>query len=88
MTKPTAEQSRGFDIMIWADEGGRILARSQSILGEILLHALMPGHKMGNEIEIEEEPSKFFADIPRKTKIGLVNPETNDVLLVAFGGLH
>lgn len=88
MTGPTAEQSSGFDIMIWADEGGRILARSHTLLGEILLHGLMPNHKMGNEVEIEEEPSKFFAEIPRRTRIGLMNPETNDVLLVAFGGLQ
>jgi len=78
----------GYDIMIWADEGGRILARSHTILGEIILHALMPGHKIGNEVEIEEDPNKFFGGMPPKTKIGLLNPESNDVLLVAFGGLH
>jgi hypothetical protein len=88
MTGPSVEQSKGYDIMIWADEGGRILARSHTILGEIILHALMPGHKMGNEIEIEEDPNKFFGDMPPKTKIGLMNTETKNVQIVVFGGLH
>ncbi len=88
MTGPTIEQTRGYDIMIWADEGGRILAQSFTILGEAILHGLSPGHRMGKEIEIIDPPSVFFSEVPKKTRIGLINPETNDAILVALGALH
>lgn len=74
--------------MIWVGEDGSIMAKSHTILGEAILHGLQPGHKNGGTVEIQDTPSVFFADVPRKTKIGLVNPETGDVLLAALGGLH
>ena len=84
----TTSKAEGFDILIWAAEDGRILTAAQTILGEAILHGLMPKYKRGTTTEIKDDPSSFFAEVPKKSKIGLVHPTTKDVLLVAFGGLH
>jgi hypothetical protein len=78
----------GFDILIWANEKGHIFGSPQTILGEAILHGLIPTHKRGKRVEIKTEPSEFFKEVPRKTRIGLVHPTTKKVVLVALGGLH
>lgn len=89
MTGPSAEQSVGYDIVIWMeDDESPTLARSLTILGEAILHALDPSHKMGKCSELTTEPENFFADVPKSTRIGLLNPSTNSLQLVQLGGLH
>ena len=78
MTAPTLEQSRGFDIVIWADDGGRIIAKSYTILGEVAFHGLLPGHNMGQEVEMDEvaHPEDFFKAMPKGIRIGMLNPDS------------
>lgn len=73
MTQPTLEQSRGYDIVIWVDEGGRIMANSFTVLGEIILHGLLPNHSMGKPEEIEAPPEEFFRGVPPGTNVGLTD---------------
>lgn len=81
MLTPTLEQSRGYDIVIWADDGGRILAKSYTILGEVAFHGLLPDHKMGQEVVLDlvAQPEDFFRQMPKGIKIGAVNPFTGHV---------
>ena len=69
--------------MIWADEDGRILARSYTIMGEVAFHGLLPNHKMGQEVELDDlaHPDDFFKAKPPGVKIGAVNPNTGRVHL-------
>lgn len=84
MTQPTLEQSRGYDIVIWVDKGGRIMANSHTILGEAILHGLLPKHRMGKQVEIKTEPEEFFAGVPQGTKVGL---SQGKVVVAYKGGL-
>lgn len=83
MTAPTSDQSRGYDIVIWADEGGRILAKSYTILGEVSFHGLLPDHKMGQEVDLEfvAMPDDFFKAMPPGVKIGALNPQNGKIYL-------
>ena len=77
-----------YDITIKADKRGRIWARSHTILGEVILHGLENRHKMGNLLELKMTPEVFFAEAPRNTRIGITNPQTKEVQLVALGPVH
>ncbi len=86
MTQPTAEQTRGYDIVIWADNGGCIMANSYTILGEAILHGLLPSHRMGEPSEIiGDDPQKFFEEIPRGTNVGLVDVFTQQIFTFIEG---
>lgn len=78
MTAPTYEVSRGYDIVIWADKGGHILAKSHTILGEVAFHGLLPSHKMGQTVKLDRiaHPDDFFKQMPPGIKIGMANPTT------------
>lgn len=88
MNRPTAEQSRGYDIMIWAGEDDRIMASTHTLMGEVVLHGLLPDYVENSDVEVTAMPSEFFADVPPTTRIGLVRPQTNEIFLVALGALH
>ncbi len=81
MTAPTSVQSRGYDIVIWADDGGRILAKSYTILGEVAFHGLLPDHSMGQIVELDDlaHPDDFFGRMPVGIRIGMINPETGGI---------
>lgn len=80
MAKPTPEQCKGYDIVIWAGDDQRILANSFTIIGEVILHGLLPEHRMGEASEITQEPDEFFKGIPRGTKVGVQDIWTGTVL--------
>lgn len=83
MTQPTAEQSKGYDIVIWADKGGSIIAKSFTILGEVAFHGLLPNHRMGEKVILDElvQPDDFFRQMPPGIKIGTKNPKSGKIIL-------
>jgi hypothetical protein len=82
MTQPTADQSKGYDIVIWAEEGS-IVAKSYTILGEVAFHGLLPEHRMGQKVIMDElvQPDEFFKQMPPGIRIGAMNPESGKIHL-------
>lgn len=74
--------------MIWAGEDGRIMANAQTLMGEAVLHGLLPDYVRKSDIEVTSMPSVFFEGVPPSTRIGLVRPRSKQVFLVALGALH
>lgn len=83
MTQPTADQSKGYDIVIWADDEGNIVAKSYTILGEVAFHGLLPDHRMGQLVIMDEltQPDDFFRQMPPGIRIGAMNPITGNIHL-------
>lgn len=81
MAIPTLDQSRGYDIVIWVDDDGRVIAKAFTILGEVSFHGLLPDYQMGQEIMIDSvaQPEEFFGQMPKGIRIGMVNPATGGV---------
>ncbi len=74
MAQPTAEQSRGFDILIWMEDEGTAKARSYTLYGEIMFNALFPTYKKGEVVDLIMEPDEFIREIPPTCRVGYIHP--------------
>ena len=71
--------------MIWVDDDGHVMAKSFTILGEVAFHGLLPDHKMGQEIGMDDliHPDDFFKQMPPNIRIGARDPLTGQIHLHA-----
>lgn len=86
--KPTLEQANGFDLLIWMGDGGDILTKSYTLMGEAILKGMFDEYTTGDVLEILVTPDEFSKEMPPTARVGYVDPRTNKVHKMEKKGLH
>ena len=79
MVSKQPEEGEGYDIVVWADEDGDIVCSGYTERGDKALKKLCGEYSSGTVMEILIPPTEFFRSMPKKLKLGLLNPETDKI---------
>lgn len=72
MQKPTPEQANGYDIVLWLDNDGDIIASPYTPAGEEFIRKLQPDWKPGVHMTVQASPKRFFKCVPDGITVGLM----------------
>lgn len=72
MRTPSSREADGFDVVVWVDKDGDIVAKAFSTEGDKALKQYVNDYRKGDIIEIYVPPSQFEADMPQTLRVGLL----------------
>ena len=79
MRPPGKSEAIGYDIVVWVDEDGDIVARGFSPLGHKTLRGFVNKYRPGDIVQIYCSPEEFEADIPDGVHVGTLNSTTGKI---------
>lgn len=72
MRTPSAREAENYDIVVWVDEEGDIVARGFSDTGHTALRRYVNEYQRGDIVQIYVPPKEFEADMPTDLTVGLL----------------
>lgn len=86
MKKPRRRE--GYDILIWIDKDGDVVAAAYSASAHGFFKAMDPGYTYGDIVELVASPDDFLKEVPDSLRVGGLHPETNFVSEMKKNSLH
>lgn len=84
MGKPTSEQALGYDLVLWVDSDGDVIATPYTDAGQGFLKRIFPEWKPEMSMIILSTPKRFFRVVPKELTIGLMSMHKQGVISTAI----
>lgn len=88
MRPPSKKEAAGFDIVVWSDDEGDVVARAFTPAGDRALKAFVNKYEKGAIVIIYCHPEEFQQEIPKGTIVGLLSPRAKKVVPMSKNPLH
>jgi hypothetical protein len=85
--KPNIRKARGYDVVVWVDGDGDIVATSYSVRGVHAMLRIVPSYVQGDIVEILMHPDKF-TEIMHDMKVGYMRLDRKIVQMGEKSPLH
>jgi len=88
MRPPSKSEATGYDVIVWVDEDGDIVARGFSRQGHSALRAFVNKYHAGDIVQIYCTPEAFMDELPTDLAVGVLNSRTEKVMPFNPAHLH
>jgi hypothetical protein len=75
MAKPTKKAAKGFDLVLWVDPEGDVIASPYTKSGEEFIKSISPEWKPGVQMVVMSTPKRFFNLVPSHLTVGMRQPQ-------------
>lgn len=79
MRPPSKTEAEGYDIVVWVDKDGDIVARAFSKPGHSALRAFVNRYRPGDLVQIYCSPEEFEDELPQGIRAGALNSATGKI---------
>lgn len=88
MLPPSKKEAEGYDVVVWVDNDGDIVARGFTHLGHKQLKGFVNSYHPGDIVQIYCEPDEFIAEFSPETTVGMLNSRTKKIGPYSASRLH
>jgi len=79
MRPPSSSEATGYDIVVWVDQDGDIVARGFTKLGHSTLRAFVNKYRAGDIVQIYCNPEEFTDELASNVRVGALNSNTGRI---------
>jgi len=87
MRTPNKRVAQGYDIVVWVDDDGDIVAKAFTKYGHNTLRKFVSDYRNGDIVEIYCDPDQFMKEVDETVSIGTLTTK-GEIVLMGKINLH